>query len=86
MAIYTYQKHPSAILPDEVDMPEAVITVFGGTGFLGSAIVRTLLQQGARVRIAARRPERLHPSEHPERLTTLRDDITDVASVSAALD
>ena len=52
-------------------MPEAVITVFGGTGFLGSAIVRTLLQQGARVRIAARRPERLHPSEHPERLTTL---------------
>ncbi len=67
-------------------MPEAVITVFGGTGFLGSAIVRTLLQRGARVRIAARRPERLHPSEHPERLTTLQADITDVASVAAALD
>ncbi len=74
------------MLPDEVDMPEAMITVFGGTGFLGSAIVRTLLRQGAHVRVAARRPERLQPSEHPERLTALQTDVTDVASVAAALD
>lgn len=74
------------MLPDEVDMPTAVVTVFGGTGFLGSAIVRKLLGQGAHVRVAARRPERLQPSEHPERLTTLQTDVRDVVSVAAALD
>lgn len=35
-----------------------LITVFGGTGFLGSRLVARLLQAGHRVRIAARAPAR----------------------------
>lgn len=38
-------------------MQDAIVTVFGGTGFLGRAIVRALAQRGARVRVAARHPD-----------------------------
>ena len=34
------------------------VTVFGGSGFLGRAIVRHLAEEGAAVRIAVRHPER----------------------------
>ena len=37
-------------------MTKAPITVFGGTGFLGTRIVRELFEAGHRVRIAARHP------------------------------
>lgn len=33
-------------------------TVFGGTGFLGNRIARTLVRAGGQVRIAARHPQR----------------------------
>lgn len=36
---------------------ERVITVFGGTGFLGRRVVRRALEQGWMVRVAARRPD-----------------------------
>jgi NADH dehydrogenase len=35
-------------------MKDQLVTVFGGSGFLGRYIVRALLERGARVRIAAR--------------------------------
>ncbi|MBA1148520.1 complex I NDUFA9 subunit family protein [Ectothiorhodospiraceae bacterium WFHF3C12] len=38
-------------------MAGGLVTVFGGTGFLGSRIVRQLVRRGHRVRVAARRPE-----------------------------
>lgn len=38
-------------------MTERLITVFGGTGFLGRVIVSRLLEGGARVRVAARHPQ-----------------------------
>lgn len=37
-------------------MKDQLVTVFGGSGFLGRYVVRALLAEGARVRIAARNP------------------------------
>ena len=36
---------------------ETLVTVFGGSGFLGRHVVRALAQQGYRIRVAVRRPE-----------------------------
>src|ERR1700752_1788585 len=36
---------------------ETLVTVFGGSGFLGSHVVRALAQRGYRIRVATRRPE-----------------------------
>jgi uncharacterized protein YbjT (DUF2867 family) len=37
-------------------MPSKIVTVFGGAGFLGRNLIRTLCRQGWRVRVATRRP------------------------------
>ena len=34
-----------------------LVTVFGGSGFIGRYVVQKLAQQGARVKVAIRRPE-----------------------------
>jgi uncharacterized protein YbjT (DUF2867 family) len=39
-------------------MPAQLVTVFGGTGFLGRRIVRHLHDAGFAVRIASRHPDR----------------------------
>ena len=38
-------------------MKHNVVTVFGGTGFLGRYIVRSLAQEGLQIRVVCRRPE-----------------------------
>jgi uncharacterized protein YbjT (DUF2867 family) len=48
-----------AMQPDRGGInPDAVVTVFGGTGFLGRRIVNRLLAKGFTVRAASRHPER----------------------------
>jgi len=37
---------------------QGLVTVFGGTGFVGRQVVRALAKRGLRVRVAARRPGR----------------------------
>jgi NADH dehydrogenase len=66
-------------------MPATVVTVFGGTGFLGSAVARTLLERGCSVRVATRRPQRVRSSAHSGRLTAVRADVNDETSVEAAV-
>jgi uncharacterized protein YbjT (DUF2867 family) len=60
-----------------------LVTVFGGTGFLGRRIVAALLDRGALVRVAARHPER-GPAES-DRVAHVTADVTDPATVEAAM-
>ncbi len=43
--------------PNEVHNKPKLVTVFGGSGFVGRAIVAALTKRGYRVRVAVRRPE-----------------------------
>jgi uncharacterized protein YbjT (DUF2867 family) len=66
-------------------MADRIITVFGGTGFLGRPVVRHLLGQGLPVRTASRHPERIS-SPKGSALQPIRADIKDEAAVAAAVD
>lgn len=63
-----------------------LVTVFGGTGFLGRRIVRRLLDRGVSVRIAARHPERADALfAATSSLEAARTDIRDEAAVERAV-
>ncbi|MCH1542835.1 MAG: complex I NDUFA9 subunit family protein [Alphaproteobacteria bacterium] len=67
----------------------ALITIFGGTGFLGRHIVRRLSKQGYRLRIATRRPNEalfLKTNGKPGQIEIVQANIRDAASIAAALD
>ena len=66
-----------------------VVTVFGGSGFVGRSIVRELAKTGARVRVAVRRPEQalsLKPMGDVGQITPISGNIRDDASVHAAVE
>ena len=63
-----------------------LVTVFGGTGFLGRRIVRRLAERGLDVRVASRRATGTAFEEHGERISCLRGDLRDPAFVAAALE
>ncbi len=66
---------------------DRVVTVFGGTGFLGRRIVRHLRLHDLSVRVASRHPERgyaLLGADGP-RLRSIKADIHDERSVTEAL-
>ena len=67
---------------------EKLVTVFGGSGFLGSHVAQALLERGARLRIASRRPEKafkLKPLANLGQLQFARCDIRNDASIAACL-
>ena len=76
----------SAVTP----LPQnTLITVFGGTGFLGRHIVRRLSKAGYRLRIATRRPNEalfLKTNGTPGQIDIVQANIRDAASIAAALD
>lgn len=63
-----------------------IVTVFGGTGFLGRRIVRHLRSHGFPVRIASRHPDRGHRLFGPDdpQLQSVRANIHDERSVADA--
>jgi uncharacterized protein YbjT (DUF2867 family) len=66
----------------------SLVTVFGGTGFLGRPVVGRLAREGATVRVAVRRPERVEAGALPAgpgRVVPAAADVRDPASAAAAV-
>ncbi|MEL7199690.1 MAG: complex I NDUFA9 subunit family protein [Pseudomonadota bacterium] len=69
-------------------LSEKLITVFGGSGYIGQYVAQSLLSRGARLRVVSRNPEKafgLKPLANLGQLQFGRCDITDEESVRAAL-
>ncbi len=67
---------------------DKLITLFGGSGFLGSYLAQALLERGARLRIASRNPEKSHklkPLANLGQIQFVRCDINDARQISGAV-
>lgn len=65
-----------------------IVTVFGGSGFIGRYVVRALARDGWRVRVACRRPDLaffLQPLGRPGQVVAVQANLRDPASVAAAM-
>ena len=70
------------------DFAPGLVTVFGGSGFVGSQVVRALAKQGWRVRVAVRKPAsayELRMAGDVGQIQLMRCDITDKAAVVEAV-
>ncbi len=71
------------------DSRPGCVTVFGGTGFLGRAIVARLLSEGITVRLAARHPDPVAVDRRSDRGGTLQPvyaDLRDETAVASAIE
>ncbi len=69
-------------------MQGQLVTVFGGSGFLGRYVVKELARQGARIRVAVRRPDEalyLKPLGQVGQIVTVQANLRAPASVAAAV-
>lgn len=67
----------------------SLVTVYGGSGFIGGHVVRALAKNGARIRVAVRRPElalHLQPSGGVGQINAVQANLRDEASVMRAAD
>ena len=65
-----------------------LVTILGGSGFVGGYVAEALLERGARLRIVSRNPGRafaLKPLANPGQLQIGRCDITNMEQVEAAI-
>lgn len=66
---------------------DTLITVFGGSGFLGRHVVQALARRGYRIRVAVRRPDlagHLQPLGRVGQIQAVQANVRDRASVAAA--
>lgn len=67
---------------------QQLVTVFGGTGFLGRQVVQALARRGYRIRVATRRPDRaffLQPLGAVGQIYAVQANLRDAASVARAV-
>lgn len=67
---------------------ERLVTVFGGSGFIGRHVVRALAREGWRIRVASRRPDLaffLQPLGGVGQISCVQANLRDPASLAAAL-
>jgi NADH dehydrogenase len=65
-----------------------IVTVFGGSGFIGRQVVRKLAKRGWRIRVATRRPDlagHLQPSGRVGQIHAIQANLRNPASVARAL-
>lgn len=65
-----------------------IVTIFGGSGFLGRHVVRALAQRGYRIRIAVRRPDLagfMQPMGNVGQIMPMQANLRDAASVERAI-
>lgn len=69
-------------------LQDRLVVITGGSGFFGRHVAQALLEQGARLRIASRNPEKafaLKPLANLGQLQFARCDVTNPTSVAAAM-
>src|SRR5476651_2026691 len=69
-------------------MESKLVTVFGGSGFVGRHTVRALAKAGWRIRVAVRYPNQaffLRPTGTVGQIAPLKCDVTDPEQVAAAV-
>jgi len=67
---------------------DTLVTVFGGSGFLGRHVVRVLAKRGYRIRVAVRRPELtgyLQPLGRVGQIHAVQANVRAPQSIEAAL-
>lgn len=68
---------------------EKIVTLIGGSGFIGRHIVRTLAKRGYRIRVACRRPDlagHVQPLGTPGQIMPVQANVRFPASLAAACD
>ena len=73
---------------DQPNQSRGIITVFGGSGFVGRHVVRALAKDGWRIRVATRRPDlafHLQPLGKVGQIHAVQANVRYPASVAAAL-
>lgn len=76
-------------MPTSSPLSGQLVTLFGGSGYLGNYVAQALLERGARLRLASRAPYKaqgLKPLANLGQLQFLPCDITNEAHLAAALD
>ncbi|KPF63093.1 complex I NDUFA9 subunit family protein [Porphyrobacter sp. AAP60] len=76
-------------MPRSSPLSGQLVTLFGGSGYIGNYVAQALLERGARLRLASRAPYKaqgLKPLANLGQLQFLPCDITNEAHVAAALD
>jgi uncharacterized protein YbjT (DUF2867 family) len=76
-------------MPHSSPLSGQLVTIFGGTGYIGNYVAQSLLSRGARVRLASRAPgkaQSLKPLANLGQLQLMPCDITREEHVAAALE
>lgn len=80
---------PSSPTPTSSPLSGKLVTIFGGTGYIGNYVAQALLSRGARLRLASRAPAKaqsLKPLANLGQLQLMPCDVTNEAHVAAALE
>ena len=67
---------------------DKLVTVIGGTGFIGRAVVRRLAKEGYRLRVTSRQPTRAYdmkPLVDVGQMALVRADVRNEADIAAAV-